>query len=449
MVLWLFLLLFLSIAFIVLCTARFKLNPFIVLFVTALGVGLLAGLPLDKLVDTLKEGFGETMKKIGLVIILGTILGVILEKTSATMSMANYLLNKVGEKNAPAAISLTGFMVGLPIFCDSGFIILNGLNQSLVRRSHFSMPLMATCLATSLFAVHCLVPPHPGISAAGSSMGAELGLVMLSGMAIAAPLASLGYWWAKRMSGKFADTPLNDTEPDHAIKEANAVALPSPGLSFLPVILPIALIGIKSLVFLGVDEKAPKNLALSILSLLGDPIMALFTAAILAILCLVKRNHWPQLNAWFSEGVEKSGPILAIIAGGGVFGAMLKATKMSDVVGASLSELNLGLFFPFALAALLKTAQGSSTVAVMTSAVIVAPALAGMGLDSEWGRVLAVLALGAGSMVVSHANDAYFWVISTFSNVQASVLFRLYTFATALMGLLAQLLIWLLGLIVL
>jgi gluconate:H+ symporter, GntP family len=441
---WLFSLLFLSVAFIVLCTAYWKLNPFIVLFITALTVGLLAGMPLDKIVDTLKDGFGETMKKIGLVIILGTVLGVILEKTGATMSMANYILGRVGEKNAPAAITLTGFLVGLPIFCDSGFIILNGLNQSLVRRTQFSMPVMAVCLATALFGVHCLVPPHPGISAGGTAMGAELGLVMLAGMVISLPLAGLGYWWANRMGRNF---PAENfiTPQEQPAQDVEARVFPSALRSFLPVVLPIVLIGLKSLLFLGLDPQASKSLALQILSLLGDPIMALFTAIVLALLILPQRGQRAKMNTWFGEGVEKSGPILAIIAGGGVFGAMLKATDMSAMVGDALAGWNLGLLFPFILAAILKTAQGSSTVAVITAASLVGPSLGQMGLDTEWGRVLAVLSLGAGSMVVSHANDAYFWVISTFSNVPASVLFRLYTSVTALMGILAQVLIWVLS----
>jgi GntP family gluconate:H+ symporter len=445
---WLFTLLFLSVAFIVLCTAYWKLNPFVVLFITALVVGLLAGLPLEKIVDTLKDGFGETMKKIGLVIILGTVLGVILEKTGATMSMANYILGRVGEKNAPTAITLTGFLVGLPIFCDSGFIILNGLNQSLVRRTHFSMPVMAVCLATALFGVHCLVPPHPGISAGSTAMEAELGLVMLVGMVIAFPLAGLGYWWAMRM-GKHYPAEHFIESTDKVETTAVQSEFPSAFKSFLPVLLPIALIGLKSLVFLGLDPNAPKSLGLKILGLLGDPIMSLFTAIVLALLILPNRSKRAEMNRWFGEGVEKSGPILAIIAGGGVFGAMLKATDMSAVVGDALAGWNLGLLFPFLLAAILKTAQGSSTVAVITAASLVGPALGQMGLDSEWGRVLAVLSLGAGSMVVSHANDAYFWVISTFSNVPASILFRLYTSVTALMGILAQVLIWVLSCFVL
>jgi len=440
--LWLFGLLLGSVGLIVWCTAHWRMHPFLVLFLVALLLGLVSGMPLDKIVDTLKEGFGETMKKIGLVIILGTVLGVLLERSKATLRMANFILGLVGENRAPAALSMTGFLVGLPIFCDSGFIILNGLKQSLVRRTPFGMPLMTICLATALYGVHCLVPPHPGIAAAAVTMGADLGMVMLVGMGISIPLTWLGYIWALRFGPKIEDSvKLSDHEQldDHE-------DLPAIWRAFLPVMLPIFLIGTKSIVFLGIASDAPKSYWLKLLSLLGDPVIALLCALILAAMVLPKRDHFNSLQKWFGEGVEKAGPILAIIAGGGTFGAMLKATEMSTGLANSIMDWHLGLFFPFLLAAILKTAQGSSTVAVITAASIVAPSLAGLGLDSEWGRTLAVLSLGAGSMVVSHANDAYFWVIATFSNLRSDTLYRLYTPVTAAMGIAAQLLVWLLSL---
>ena len=145
-----FFLLIASIGFIIWSTAYKKLNAFFALLLAALAVGIFSGLPLENIVSTLKTGFGHTMEKIGLLIILGTTLGVILEKTGATMSMANRILKMVSEKNAPAAIAITGFIIGIPIFCDSGFIILSGLNHSLVKKSNQKMPVMAAALATSL-----------------------------------------------------------------------------------------------------------------------------------------------------------------------------------------------------------------------------------------------------------------------------------------------------------
>lgn len=438
--LWMFSLLLGSIALIVWCTARWRMNPFLALFFVALLLGLIAGIPLDKMVDVLKEGFGETMKKIGLVIILGTVLGVLLERSGATLRMANFILGKVGENRAPAALSITGFLVGLPIFCDSGFIILNGLKQSLVRRTHFGLPLMTLCLATSLYGVHCLVPPHPGIAAAGATIGADLGMVMLLGIVISIPLTVLGYYWALRFGPRIKDDTAIMVKEE--AQERDLRMLPSVWRSFLPVVLPIVLIGFRSIAFLGVTEATPKSWCLKLLSFVGDPVIALLAAIAVGVILLPRVGDGKYIQKWFGEGVEKAGPILAIIAGGGTFGAMLKAADLSTTLADSISGWNLGLFFPFLLAAILKTAQGSSTVAAITAASIVAPALANLGLDTEWGRVLAVLSIGAGSMVVSHANDAYFWVISSFSNLRSEVLFRLYSPVSAVMGVVAQLMIW-------
>jgi gluconate:H+ symporter, GntP family len=193
---YLLFLLVLSIAFIVWTTAYKKLNAVFALLIAAIGVGMLSDLPVTSLAGILKKGFGATMEKVGLLIILGTALGVILERTGATVAMANAILRKVHERNAPLAISLAGFVVGLPIFCDSGFIILNGLNHSLVARTRFGMPVMAGALATSLYAVHCLVPPHPGITAAVGTIGGDIGLVMVWGTLLAVPCAAAGYFWS-------------------------------------------------------------------------------------------------------------------------------------------------------------------------------------------------------------------------------------------------------------
>src|SRR3954469_2769143 len=190
---YLLILLVLAIAFIVWLTAYKKVNAFIALLIAALIVGILSGLPVDTLAATLRKGFGDTMEKIGLLIILGTILGVILEKTGATASMATFILRKVKEKNAPAAIAITGFIIGLPIFCDSGFVVLSGLNHSLVQKTNGRMPVMAAALGTALYAVHCLVPPHPGITAAVGTAGGDIGMVMLWGIALAIPAALVGY----------------------------------------------------------------------------------------------------------------------------------------------------------------------------------------------------------------------------------------------------------------
>lgn len=439
---YLFLLLIASIVFIIWITAYRKVNAFFALLLAALGVGLLSGLPLENVVIVLKAGFGHTMEKIGLLILFGTTLGVILEKTGATISMANAILRIVKEKNAPAAIALTGFIIGLPIFCDSGFIILSGLNHSLVKKAHHRMPVMAAVLATSLYAVHCLVPPHPGITAATGTAGGELGIVMLWGIVLAIPAALVGYIWSVWRGKSITHEYIEPEADDVAVKR-----LPPAMRSFLPVILPIALIAARSMILLiTTPQETVQSAALQFLSFVGDPVIAL-AIGILVSFTLIQQQHKKELTHWLTSGVEKAGIILAIIAAGGMFGEMLQATGMGKNLGDMLSGLSLGIFFPFLIAAIIKTAQGSSTVAVITAASLVTPLLDSLGLQSSMGVTLAILSMGAGSMMVSHANDAYFWVISRFSNLQTAATLKVYSVATLWMGLTVQLLIWILWLV--
>jgi GntP family gluconate:H+ symporter len=218
--------------------------------------------------------------------------------------------------------------------------------------------------------------------------------------------------------------------------------LPSAVLSFLPVILPIVLIASKSLMMLYNTPLAiDQNMFLQIISFAGEPVMALAIGIIFSFTLLTK-GYKKDLSHWLSDGVDKAGMILAIIAAGGMFGEMLQATGMGKNLGDMLAGLSLGIFFPFLIAAILKTAQGSSTVAIITAASLVTPVLADLGVQSPTEMTLTILSMGAGSMMVSHANDAYFWVISRFSNLETAATLKVYSIATLIMGVTVQLIIW-------
>jgi GntP family gluconate:H+ symporter len=180
-----------------------------------------------------------------------------------------------------------------------------------------------------------------------------------------------------------------------------------------------------------------------LLSFAGEPVIALLFGVVCSLL-LIDKIHQKDLSHWLAEGVEKAGMILSIIAAGGMFGAVLQSTGMGKNLGELLSGLSLGIFFPFLITAVLKTAQGSTTVAIITASSLVAPLLTQLGLTSHTDVTLAILSMGAGSMVVSHANDAYFWVISRFSNLQTAATLKVYSVATLCMGITVQGLIWLL-----
>jgi len=443
-----------GVALIILLTTRYKVHAFFALLISCAVVGLGVGLSPDSVISTAKEGFGSIMRSLGFIIILGTTLGVLLEHTGATRVMAGYILRRTGERRASLAMSITGFIVGLPIFCDSGFIVLSGLNTSLARRSHTPMVIMAVSLATGLYSVHCLIPPHPGAAAAAGTIGVEFSRLILYGIAVAIPAAIAGYAWARFAGRGGADekdaAATTDDSPESARtgkeaaqREVTMPEAPGPAVltAFLPVVIPITLIAVRSFFSIGNTHPSP---TLSFFLALGDPILALFIGILLAF---AGGRNWKKqhLGSLLNDAVEKAGSVLVIIGAGGAFGAILAATKMGDQLSASLPLSSLGIFFPFLLTAVLKTAQGSSTVAIITASSIVKPLLPALGLATGNGPLLCVLSMGAGSMLLSHANDAYFWVITRLSGLGLRAMLRTYTPATALMGIVAYAAVYILS----
>lgn len=407
-----------GIALIVLLTVRFRVHAFFALFLACFVVGLGVQMPFAEIIIAMKDGFGHILKNLGFVIMLGTMLGVILEHTGATRVMATAILQFVGEKNAAIAMGITGFVVGLPIFCDSGYIVLSGLNRSVARRSGVSILIMSVSLASGLYAVHCLIPPHPGATAAAGIIGADIGRLILTGSLVAIPAAIVGCWWAWFMGKRI---PVTDDET--TAEENVAIAQMPVWRAFLPILVPILLIALGAFGDMMGGWKG--------FHILGDPVIALFIGVLLSIRSFQKNTY----SKLMQEAAEKAGSILVIIGAGGAFGAVLATTKIGEHLNTSLQLGSLGILFPFLLTALLKTAQGSSTVAIITAASIIQPLLPVLGLDSDMGRLLCMLSLGGGSMMISHANDAYFWVISKFSNLDMQPMLKVYSVATVLMGL--------------
>jgi GntP family gluconate:H+ symporter len=428
-----------GIVVIILLTAKYRVHAFFALLIACFLVGLGVQLPFATILTSIKEGFGRIMQSLGLIIVLGTTLGVLLEHTGCTRVMANFILKKTGEKKAPLAMSLTGFIVGLPIFCDSGYIVLSGLNQSLAKRTGISVVIMAVSLATGLYAVHCLLPPHPGAAAAAASLSVDFGKLITIGISVAIPGMIAGHLWARYAGKKVLYVMAKEED---IIKHTTA---PSVLMAFLPVIVPILLIAINS--FFALEKNANSSLQ-KIFSVLGEPVIALSAGVLLAFITI--RNWTKQtVSKLLQEGAEKAGGILVIIGAGGAFGSVLAATKIGDHFNGALNLGSMGIFFPFLLTFILKTAQGSSTVAIITASSIVLPLLPALGLDSENGRLLCVLSMGAGSMMISHANDAYFWVIAKFSGLEMKPMLRVYSVATIWMGLVTLLVIYILSLFLL
>jgi len=431
-----------SIIGIIVLTSRYKLKAFVALFLVSLFLAF-TSLPPATIVTTLKEGFGNTMASIGFLIILGAIIGITLDKTGGTLSIARYILSRTGAKRSAPAMAITGFITGLPIFCDSGFIILSGLAKSFSAGSNLAMPLMATVLAGSLYSVHCLIPPHPGALAAAGLLQVNIGNLILLGTLFAIPGTLAAYFWSHWMTKGKNYPPAQAGESD---PQLSGDTLPPAFLSFLPIVVPLLLITIKSL--LNLIDKGGQGLLGKLFFFPGEPIFALSIGVILAMF-LLREKSMSAMNHIFSEAIEKAGPILIVTAAGGMFGMVIKATGIGEAMGRELAGTGIGLAIPFLIAALMKTAQGSSTVAIITTASFVAPMLTMLGLDSEWGKLLAMLAMGAGSMIISHANDSYFWVVANFSGIEPDVALKVYSTATLVMGVVVFSCVWVTALVML
>jgi len=420
--------LFVVIITMVIAATKFNFHPFLSLLLAAIVMGFVGGLNESEVVNTLTEGFGKTLGSIGIIIAFGTIIGAYLEKSGGAKTLAKSVLKVIGKKRSALAMNITGFIVSIPVYCDSGFIILSPINKAISKNSKIPLVVLGVSLAAGLYATHVFVPPTPGPLAAAAALEADLGLVILLGLFVAIPVSLVGLYWAKYI-GKKLKTNNNSIE----VEDIKFEKLPKTSLTFSPIIIPIFLIALKSI------SNYPtlpfgEGTILSILNFIGNPIVALFVGVFLAFKLKDKKTKETHLN-WVTSGLKEAGIIILITGAGGAFGAILRATGIGDIIGNSFSDFHIGLLLPFIIAAVLKSAQGSSTVSIITTAAIIAPTLASFGLDSSLGRALAVLSIGAGAMTVSHLNDSFFWVVAQFTGMDTATALKSQTASTFLQGL--------------
>ncbi|ACA87404.1 GntP family permease [Shewanella woodyi] len=442
------------ILFIVIATSKFKLHPFLTLILASFITAFAYGLPSADIAKTITSGFGGILGYIGLVIVLGTIIGTILEKSGAAITMADVVIKVLGKRFPTLTMSIIGYLVSIPVFCDSGFVILNSLKQSMANRMKVSSVSMSVALATGLYATHTFVPPTPGPIAAAGNLGLEsnLGLVIFVGVFVAAIAALAGTLWANRFAnvepdGEGAEELKTQVEEFDNLKAAYGT-LPSPTSAFAPIFVPILLICFGSIANFP-SSPLGNGLMFDVLAFLGQPVNALMIGLLLSVSLLKSSDKIREFSERISQGLVVAAPILLITGAGGAFGAVLKATEIGNFLGTSLSALGIGIFMPFIVAAALKSAQGSSTVALVATSALVAPMLGDIGLASDMGRVLTVMAIGAGAMTVSHANDSFFWVVTQFSRMSVKQAYKAQTVATLIQGLTAMTLVFILSLVLL
>jgi GntP family gluconate:H+ symporter len=419
----LLIIIFIAIVFIVFTCSKLKWHPFIALISSAIFIGLTSGIKLNDIPKLMAEGFGNMMAHIGIVVILGTLIGTILEKTGATEVISNAILKFLGQDKPVLAITIIGLVVGIPIFCDSGYIILSGLTKPLAKVSRKPYTSIVAGLSGGLYITHTLLPPHPGSIAGAANLGlaSHLGTVILIGLTISIPISIIAWLWADK--GVYA-LHVNEDIVENKISLANRPLVNC----LLPIVVPVFLIALGSInsIF------SSNSMYLNYLNFIGHPIIALLIGLLLSLLILQKEETI-MLTDWVKEGVSHAGPILILVGAGGIFGNILKNTSLStwvvDIIGQE-NEMSVLLFFliAFLLGVLLKTAQGSTTSAIIVVSSILAPMCEGIGIDTSVELTFLLCSIASGSMMISHANDAYFWVISQFSGLSMIETYK--TFST-------------------
>ena len=423
-----FLLLLLAVGWIIVGTSRYKMHPFLVLLSASIFLAIGTGVPLKELPLLLGKGFGKTTQSIGLLILFGTIIGVVLEVSHATQTLAKVLLNGLQKLPLPYAVSCIGYLVSIPVFCDSAFVILSSLNKSLSAQTKTPLVALTVALSTGLFAPHVLVPPTPGPLAAAANLELEnLFLLIVFGGILAFILILAGAAYASFLARKFTYQPTSSIES----QEEEQKVLPSFSRAIAPIIAPIILMAIGTFLSF-IPFSTPLLFFKEMLTVICTPTFALGIGVLLSFRLL---NHTAiPVNDLVHKGISVAAPILVITGMGGTLGLIIQQLPLTEFIESNLSQSSWGLMVPFLVAAILKTAQGSSTVAIITASSIVFPLLAVSGLDSEMGKIWVILAVGVGSMTVSHANDSYFWIVSQMGGLDIKTAYRHHSFGTFLQG---------------
>lgn len=444
---WLIILLVAAIAFIIITSSKLKWHPFLSLLIAAVGYGALSGtMTLEQVVKSVNTGFGNTVGYIGIVILAGSIIGTFLEKSGGAYTLAAGTLKITGEKNVPLALSIMGYVISIPVFCDSGFIIISPLAKALSKQVKISFAVGAIALSLGLITTHSIIPPTPGPVGAAGILNADLGLVIILGIPVSLAALIAGWLFAVKVAPKIR----YEFPHDSGITKSESTYKPSTAKSLFPIFTPIILIILRSVASLPSAPFGTGNIS-NLITFLGQPVIALLLGVFLSFL-LPKKLTREMISpaGWVGEAVLAAATIIIITGCGGAFGQVLQNSGIGDFIRDNLGGAkSLGVLLPILIAASLKTAQGSGTVAIVTGAGLMAPLLTPLGLDTPIAKALVVVALGSGSLIASHVNDSYFWVVTQLSKMNVNQGYKLQTLGTFTIGVVASLATWLMSLVIL
>ncbi|WDV46189.1 GntP family permease [Clostridiaceae bacterium M8S5] len=437
-----------------------KIHVFPSLILVSILVGIMAGLSVDDVLVAVSEGFGKTLGSIGMIIGFGCIMGKFLEKSGAAKKIAVCLIRLVGIKNVDVVLGLAGLLVAIPVFCDSGFVVLSQLAKAFSKETKKSMVGIGGMLAMGLYITHFLIPPTPGPLAVAKFFKVDLGAMILGGMLLSIPLFIISVYYFRYVGNKYPDVIPNIEEdlknlPSDKRQKAidiiqksingndinnldfyNQEELPSAMMSFAPVVLPVLLLLLNTV--LQVISIELPVVAKEILTLLGNPIVAVFIGLLLSIYGLAPKITNEESTEIIESAMRGAGLIILVTGAGGSLGNVIRVTNLGQEIASFVISLKIpAIFVPLLLGALMRIPQGSGTVAMVTGGSILAPILPTLGLNP----LIAALALCSTSMFISYPNDSYFWVVTRFSGLRVETSLKTWSVATAIIPICASVLL--------
>lgn len=412
-----------GIALLIFLIMKTKIHAFLALIITASVTGLIGGMPPDTIITSISNGFGGTLGSIGIIIGFGVMMGEIFQISGAAERMARTFIKRLGKGREELALALTGFIVAIPIYCDSGFVILSPLVKAISRKTKKSAISLGIALALGLVITHSLVPPTPGPVGVAGIFDVSVGSFLLWGIIFAIPMTVVGMIYGNWIGKRIYRMPTEDgldwitTDPgkrmfgeDFDIEEENG-ELPSTFASFAPIFVPIILILINTIATaVGYDGSFA-----SIITFIGSPVIAVGLGLIVAIFGLTGNYSRQETLEKIEMGIKSAGIIILVTGGGGALGMVLRDSGAGDYIAGLIAQSNLpAILLPFAIATLVRLIQGSGTVAMITAASITAPIIATLNVNP----VFAAIGASMGSLMFSYFNDSYFWVVNRMLGVK-------------------------------
>ncbi|MEN8117675.1 MAG: gluconate:H+ symporter [Bacteroidota bacterium] len=406
-----------AVALLLFMVLKLKISAFISLLITAIYVGIVAGMPLKEVTKAIQDGMAGTLGFVATVVGLGAIFGQMLESSGGAESLAHYLVKKFGTDKASWAMVITGFIVAIPVFLDVGFIILVPIIYALSRDTKRSLLYYGIPLLAGLAVTHSFIPPTPGPVAVAEIINVQLGWVILLGIILGFPTAVIaGPVWGKYISKKIHIEP--PAEFDKSLtKSFDENNLPSFRLIALIIAVPLLLILVNTFTGLAVNKEiVPKSLLTDVLEFIGHPFTALIIATLLAtyFLCVRRGMDKEKILDLSTKALGPAGIIILITGAGGVLKQILVDSGIGKIMAESMANSAMPpILLAWLLAAVVRVTQGSATVAMITAAGIIAPVLGEFGLNDPQ-RALVVISIASGATLLSHVNDSGFWLVGKY-----------------------------------